>query len=216
MKRISSVLVATGKFPKRFPPTALIWIMLHSLQATYIRNTLLHSLRQIAPLRNIQKIPSNFVYQHPTIRSLATYATGVSCTAAVVEIDAEAARIKRLDAMVTEYTQNWPIHRPSKEVRDPSSETILLTGSTGGLGTQLLAQLVMMPSVSRIYAFNRPARDGNLKTSRDRHLEAFLDRGNDIALLDSAKIVFIEGDTAVDGFGIEPELFKEVRPFVYS
>jgi hypothetical protein len=212
MTTISSVLAATGEFFKRFIRTALTRLMLHSLQATYIRNTLLHALRQIAPLTNVQNVPSNFVYQHPTIRGLATYAAGVSRTAATVEIDAEAARIKRLDAMVTEYTQNWPVHRPSKDVRDPTSETILLTGSTGGLGSQLLAQLVVMPSVSRIYAFNRPGRDG--KTSRDRHLDAFLDRGNDVTLLDSAKIVFIEGDTAVDGFGIDPQLFKEVRAFV--
>jgi hypothetical protein len=178
------------------------------LQATFLRNALLHALRQISPLANVQNVPSDFVYQNPTIRSLAAYAAGVSHTEAAVEIDTEAARVEQLDTIVTKYTQNWPTHRPSKDAGEPPSEIILLTGSTGGLGTQLLAQLVEMPSVSRIYAFNRPARGGT--TSRDRHLEAFVDRGNDVSLLDSPKIVFIEGDTAVHGFGINSELFEEV------
>jgi len=110
---------------------------------------------------------------------------------------------------MSKYSQNWPIHHPSKDSANPSSEVVLLTGSTGGLGSQLLAQLVVMPTVSRIYAFNRPAGDG--RTSRDRHLEAFLDRGDDTALLDSEKITFVEGDTAVEGFAIRGELLKEIR-----
>ncbi|KAF8581951.1 hypothetical protein K439DRAFT_1662052 [Ramaria rubella] len=69
-----------------------------------------------------------------------------------------------------------------------------------------------MPSVSCIYAFNWPG----WKTSHERQLDAFLDRGNDIALLNSEKIIYVEGDSAVEGFNIKPELFEERVDFNIS
>lgn len=118
----------------------------------------------------------------------------------------ESERIRRLQDYVWKFTQNWPTHRPAQSSVEVDGEVILLTGSTGGLGSQLLAQLITMPSVTRIYAFNRPSS----KPSRQRHVEAFTDRGNDLSLLDSEKIVYVEGDTSVQGFSIENGLLKEV------
>ncbi|KAF8514478.1 hypothetical protein JB92DRAFT_2789445 [Gautieria morchelliformis] len=182
-----------------------------SLQATYIRNTILHALRQVAPLTSVQNVPSNIVYQHPTIHQLAAVAAQVSRSAtASVGINTDEERSRRLLKLVAKYTHDWPKHQPADDATNPTDETILLTGSTGGLGSQILAQLVAMPSVSRIFAFNRPAR----KSSRERHSEAFLDRGNDVTLLDSEKIVYVEGDTSVKGFNIKPELFAEIRDSV--
>ncbi|KAF8585451.1 acetyl-CoA synthetase-like protein [Ramaria rubella] len=179
-----------------------------SLQATYIRNTILHGLRQVLPVATVRKVPSNFIYQHPTIRALARFIAQFSHTVPIADAEPEAKRKQRLESYVTRYTQNWPVHRPTKS--NPTEERILLTGSTGGFGSQILAQLLAMPSVSRIYAFNRSGQ----KTSYERHLEAFLDRGNDVTLLNSDKLVFVEGDSAVDGFNIKPELFEEIRDSV--
>ncbi|KAF8585449.1 hypothetical protein K439DRAFT_1561338 [Ramaria rubella] len=148
----------------------------NSLQAMYIQNSILHTLQQVAPAANVLKPPSNFVYQHPTIRALAEFSAKISQTTALSDVNPEVERRERLRDYVARYTQNWPVHSPSES--DPTTERILLTGSTGGLGSQLLAQLVAMPSMSRIYAFNRPGQ----KTSHKRQLNAFLDRGNDIAL----------------------------------
>jgi Male sterility protein len=188
-------------------PVNTLMVMFHSLQATYIRNTLLHALRQVAPPAKIQMVPSNAVYQYPTIRDLAQFACQVTRSAnASGDIDTDEAKRQRLLNLITKYTQDWPVHRPAKDAINLTDETVLLTGSTGGLGSQLLAQLVAIPSVSRIYAFNRPAQ----KSSRDRHVEAFVGRGNNVALLDSEKIVYVEGDAAVYGFNIQPELFAEV------
>ena len=167
---------------------------------------MIHALRQVAPPANVQKVPSNVVYKYPTIRGLALFATQLSRSTASLDIDTEEARKQRLLRLVTKYTQAWPEHRSTKVDINPAEEVILLTGSTGGLGSQLLAQLVTMSTVSRIYTFNRPAQ----KSSRDRHSEAFLDRGNEVALLESQKIIYVEGDTAVEGFNIKPELFSEV------
>ncbi|KAH7907249.1 Alpha/Beta hydrolase protein [Hygrophoropsis aurantiaca] len=47
-----------------------------SLQATWIRNTTLRSLRATSGLR-IHKVPFSFVYNHPTIRTLSAYVFGL-------------------------------------------------------------------------------------------------------------------------------------------
>ncbi|GJJ05927.1 putative NRPS-like protein biosynthetic cluster [Clathrus columnatus] len=170
-----------------------------SLQATYIRNTLLHALRQVAPLPNIRNLPSSFVYQSPTISALSQLIAQASRSEIYHHhTDTLERRTKRLENMIQQYTSNWPVHHPQKEyVND--EEVMLLTGSTGGLGSQLLVQLVEIPTVTKIYALNRP---GGGKSSYERHVEAFEDRGNDIELLNSPKIVFLEGDTSVSGFAI--------------
>ncbi|GJJ06110.1 hypothetical protein Clacol_000299 [Clathrus columnatus] len=176
-----------------------------SLQATFIKNTLLHALKQVAPLSDVRKLPPNFVYQFPIINGLAQYLAKVSRPGVSNNTsDPSIERKGRLDNLVHKYTQNWPVHKPQRIAKD---EVVLLTGSTGGLGSQLLAQLVQLPSVTRIYAFNRKSS----KLSYDRHLEVFKDRANDIDLLRSPKIVFVEGDTSIKGFEISAELFSEIQ-----
>jgi len=182
-----------------------------SLQATYIRNTILYALRQVVSNTKIQAIPGNFVYQRPTINTLATYVSKISQAAlATTNIDHESERRRRLQDVIEKYTQDWLVHRPQTTTKSSSGEVILLTGSTGGLGSQILAQLVAMPSVTRIYAFNRPSQ----RSSYDRQLESFADRGNDVSLLQSKKIVYVEGDTSIVGFNLNPDLFNQIRDSV--
>ncbi|GJJ11665.1 putative NRPS-like protein biosynthetic cluster [Clathrus columnatus] len=191
-----------------------------SLQATMIKNTILHALRQVTPVAVVQALPGNFVYQHPTIRSLANFATIISqsrgntidtsLSAPAPEIG-DKERHQRMEDLIKKYTQQWPVHTPRPvtiKEDDGSGDVVLLTGSTGGLGSQLLARLLVSHQVSKVYAFNRPQQQ---KSSYERHVEVFLDRGNDVELLKSSKLVFVEGDTSVDGFGIDLELFNEIR-----
>ncbi|KIJ49855.1 hypothetical protein M422DRAFT_246221 [Sphaerobolus stellatus SS14] len=166
------------------------FIQFRFLQATYIRNTLLHGLRQVAPLSTVQRIPSNFVYQHPTVNDLAQLVANASQSKGEsrAQVDPAAERLQHIQDIVRKYTQNWPVHKPAEPPVEPEGEVVLLTGSTGGLGSQILVQLVTLPSITRIYAFNRPSK----KSSLERHIEAFTDRGNQLSLLESEKIVYIE------------------------
>lgn len=169
-----------------------------------MKNTFFHALKQVTSLKNVRKVPANFVYQFPTIQGLSQFLAKMSRAEASDEMtDPKTERRKRLESYVHRFTQNWPVHKPQRAAKD---EVVLLTGSTGGLGSQLLAQLVQIPSISRIYAFNRKSS----RWSYERHLEAFKDRGNDVKLLDSPKIVFVVGDTSEPGFGIDGELLREV------
>ena len=89
---------------------------------------------------------------------------------------------RELQALVDKFTESFPTrltvngsaHLPS------SGNVFLLTGTTGGLDSNVLGQLLQAPDVEYIYAFNRPS---NSSTSQERHLSAFKQRGLDMSLL---------------------------------
>ncbi len=118
-----------------------------------------------------------------------------------------------MEAMVKEFTQNFPIHTPSKAT--PDSEVILVTGTTGSLGSFIVDKLISMPSISRVYAFNRPDKLGK-STLYDRQKKAFEEQGIDVSILSSPKLVLLEGDTASADLGLPKEILDEIVGSVTS
>jgi hypothetical protein len=121
------------------------------------------------------------------------------------------AAIQDMEAMVAKYSSNFLEDNINLSLRAYSEETILLIGSTGALGTSILAQLVKMTTVTRIYAVNRPdPRGASLK---DRQAMSLRQRGYDATVLESGKVVCVEGRLETPGFGISPDTFNEVGRF---
>jgi FlaA1/EpsC-like NDP-sugar epimerase len=90
----------------------------------------------------------------------------------------EAAHSKAMRRMVNAYSLNMPCLLESSKTNVSSSitrggEVVLLTGTTGALGSELLVDLVASEHVSRVYTYNRPMPS---KTIRQRHQETFADR----------------------------------------
>ena len=88
---------------------------------------------------------------------------------------------------------------------------VLLTGSTGNIGSHILEALLREPRILRIYAFNRPS--SRQVSLLDRHRERFEDKGFDTSLLASKKLVFLEGDASQDNLGVSSLVFNEVSYF---
>lgn len=175
-----------------------------SLQATFIRNTIVNALKSSDI--DASSIPANFVYGSPSIAQLATAVNEVINPSATSAADKLAAKLAEIEALVTKYTTDFPVHTPTAAA--PTSEVIVLTGSTGGLGTTLLAQLVERPSVSKIYAINRKSSGKSLK---ERQVAALVDRGYPAEVVDSEKVVLLEGDTSAPGLGLSVEQYNEIR-----
>lgn len=82
---------------------------------------------------------------------------------------------------------------------------VVLTGSTGGLGSHLLASLLQREDVSVVYAFNRRS-----SSIQQRQKSIFEDRGLDVILLQSEKLMYVETDTSHDELGLDKELYQKV------
>jgi FlaA1/EpsC-like NDP-sugar epimerase len=74
--------------------------------------------------------------------------------------------------MIDSYSRDMPTINAENKIK-PDGEVVLLTGSTGGLGSYLLASLIADERVKKIYALNRPSAK---KTSLAWHETTFRER----------------------------------------
>jgi hypothetical protein len=179
-----------------------------SLQATYIRNFVLHGLRETKP-EAVQFVSASFVYENPTIERMATFLSKTVADPRSTQGVDLASRGRELQALVDKYTESFPA-RPMLNGSAhplPSRDVYLLTGTTGGLGSNMLAQLLEAPTVMCIYAFNRPSKSA---TSETRQLSAFRQRGLNTDLLSYGKLVYVEGDLSEPSFALGDKLYGEV------
>ena len=154
----------------------------------------------------VSTIPPDFVYQNPTIRQLAAALSNYSSSLNDTHERNVADERRFMKLLIKKYTQDWPVHSGSRDDGKQDNEVFLVTGTTGSIGSQILFQLAHLPSVSRIYAFNRP---GKLALS-ERHAEVWKRHGMNLSILQSEKIVYVEGDLSVYNFGLANNVYLEV------
>ncbi|KAG6837576.1 hypothetical protein H0H93_006990 [Arthromyces matolae] len=82
---------------------------------------------------------------------------------------------------------------------------VLLTGSTGNLGSEILVDLLKNDRVDRVYAFNRPSKRGD--PIEKRQIKAFNERRLDTDILRSTKLSYVLGDATLPNLGINPDQY---------
>ncbi|THG97397.1 hypothetical protein EW026_g4592 [Hermanssonia centrifuga] len=179
-----------------------------SLQATWIRNSLLHALRETTKI-NTGTIPGNFVYNRPTIDALASFVAALTSSESGDSISDSERAITAMVDMVEKYSQNFPEHIPT--VSAPQSDVIFLTGTSGRLGACLLAILVALPEVSRVYAVNRKSSTPILGRQRSILEEQGYDPD---VVLGTGKVVFVDTSMEGENMGLPAELYEEIRTSV--
>ncbi|KAF8968163.1 hypothetical protein BDZ97DRAFT_1655638 [Flammula alnicola] len=180
-----------------------------SLQATWIRNTLARALRDSIEF-DTRKSADNFVYEHPTIKSLSTFLVAHILG---IKSDKTSAIVKEatMKDMVGKYSKDFPVHRPSASPSLDSPTTVLLTGTTGGLGCFILASLLSDPNLKRIYCLNRPSRDGQANLV-ERQRAALIDKEiSNSEIFESGRVVLLEGRLEEKGWGLDDAVYKEIR-----
>ncbi|KAJ7604455.1 hypothetical protein FB45DRAFT_850695 [Roridomyces roridus] len=182
-----------------------------SLNSTFLRLRIIGAVNNDTTLgedvkERSGKIPQNFVYMHPSITDLAGAVVrlieGVEVTAG------PGAGVAAIEAMVKKYSAGLEVGIGEKAARETGSgAVVLLTGSTGGLGSHILDLLIRSPDVAHVYAYNRPGRVPMLQ----RQKEALEDRALDVGVLDSGKLVFLEGDSTKEDLGLSTDVLDELR-----
>lgn len=182
-----------------------------SLQATWIRNTILRALHDSAKI-DTRKVNSNFVYDHPIISRMSSFVLALALGTTDGEDRQSVSHADAMRAMVAKYSKDFPIHRGSAAANMESGKVVLIIGTTGGLGCYALKELVADPKVARVYAFNRPAKHG--QTLYERQKSALADRGLDASIVDSEKVVLLEGDLSAANFGLTEKVYQELHTSV--
>ncbi|KAF9650627.1 acetyl-CoA synthetase-like protein [Thelephora ganbajun] len=176
-----------------------------SLQATWIRNSVLNALRNTTKL-NTRGIPANFIYQNPTVSALGKFIYDLTSAGTLRQLDNT---VKEMTDLVDKYTKDFPIHKSVSGV-GPQGDVVLITGTTGAIGSNTLAELYNSSHVTRIIVL---ARKFTTPVSA-RQKKALEDRGLDPSIVDSPKITLLEGDPALPGFGLEDDVLLELKSII--
>lgn len=110
--------------------------------------------------------------------------------------------------MVAKYCANVPTQ---KRALDATGDVVvLLTGSTGNIGSHILAHLLEDQRITKIYTLNRPSAG-----AEDRLQTAFAERGLPVELLQLDKLVSLSGDVTQPNFALESAQYAEVHLFAF-
>ncbi|KAK7056358.1 hypothetical protein VNI00_002912 [Paramarasmius palmivorus] len=88
-----------------------------------------------------------------------------------------------------------------------AAEIVLVTGTTGALGCNILSQLLSSDNVSHVYALNRGCAD---ETPMNRQIQALRSQSILATSQNSSKLTVLEGDLSQARFGLEEMVYSEL------
>ena len=182
-----------------------------SLSATILRRRIAGALRssnERATIKAAESVTQHTTYNYPTIESLSSFL--VALVANPEGFTDSKSRKILIEEMIEKYgagLNGIPQGIPSRI--SEAGHVVLLTGSTGNLGAQILASVLQDDKIRRVYALNRPCSGST--SMLERHRERFEDRALDPKLLLLEKLVFVEGDSASPNLGLPENIYDEVN-----
>lgn len=154
------------------------------------------------------QVPQNFIFEHPTVQDLA------KATALLVEPTQEEHRrdaVEEMRSMIEKYTRDLPEPQHAS-LEPPKNIAVLLTGSTGSVGSNILATLLEDPHIHSVYTLNRSSS----QTIVDRQRAAFTEQGLPLELLANSKLHSLTGDVSLENFGLPDSATMEEVSLVKS
>ncbi|KAL4807921.1 hypothetical protein BDV18DRAFT_168140 [Aspergillus unguis] len=173
-----------------------------SLQTMQLARTLGSAVSSRQP--QAQGITAQDIYGNPSISRLAELLLGVLTGKATTSVS----RVDRINGMVAKYTDSLPARQQQNHTRE-QGQTVILTGSTGSLGTYLLSVLVSSSNVKKVYCFNR-------SDAASRQIASFEEKGLDTtALKDNSKVEFLQVSFGKDKFGLSDSKYQTLLSEVH-
>ncbi|KAI9833793.1 MAG: hypothetical protein M1819_003527 [Sarea resinae] len=195
-----------------------------SLQVVNLVRLMESALESHLSIPKSARISTRIVYRNPDVASLATALTSlltIAQTAPDGEIELMSARPEDRTQKLEETLAKWSVGLPTKSTAphtdgaDRSSDavnasrkwSVILTGSTGSLGSYLLDALLAQPHVTKVICVNRAADavEKQKKVNESRGLTADFTERVDFYQTDNLNKPF---------FGFKPEEYENLRKTV--
>ncbi|KAF7154930.1 hypothetical protein CNMCM5623_003188 [Aspergillus felis] len=185
------------------PSDDLFGLGLDSLQAIQLNNLLRSAVSSYNPGLSTESITVQNVYARPTTDKLAGLVLDVLQEQAAT--GPMESRSERIAGLVSKYTGDLPIRSFNSSAQLPPLSTVILTGSTGSLGSYILSGLLNDPKVAKVYCFNRAA------DAATRQRQGFAEKGLDVSLLeDPSKVEFLHVSFGDKRFGLGASMYSEL------
>ncbi|GAA6034265.1 hypothetical protein JCM8097_003814 [Rhodosporidiobolus ruineniae] len=178
--------------------TDLFAFGLDSLSATRVRNALQREFDFGG-----RKLPTNLVFEQPTINLLSAFLIAFAKNESVVELS----QVEQMGALVEKYRHfQVPSSLPPNATSPPSASVVLLTGATGSLGANQLSQLLSKDAVTKVYALVR-AKDN--QDAAARVATSLSEKG--LSGINDKRIVALAADFSQDFLGLSREQYSEIE-----
>ena len=149
-------------------------------------------------------LPTNVVFENPTINRLAEYLQAFR-TGAVESV--EELEIDRMRSLVNKYSKFRTPACENKSAVRSNSHVVVLTGATGSLGIHLLNNLMQRKDVTRIYCLVRA--DTDLEAS-NRINESFKNRRLSDSLIHDHRIVSLASSLSEESLGLAADVYRQI------
>jgi hypothetical protein len=183
-----------------------------SLGALFLRNRIFGAMCASAldaVRTTAAQVTQHIVYEFPILAQLSKVLSDLIRTSGAAQVNGARGSAAEIEKQIDNYAKGMKI-RDSRAAPTfiPENAIVLITGSTGNIGSFLLSDLLASPLVRRVYALNRFSN--NATTSHSRQQVAFKERGLDVSLLESSKCRFLEADMSQEKFGLSTVVYQEL------
>ncbi|KAJ5717801.1 NRPS-like enzyme [Penicillium malachiteum] len=193
----TSILAITGWNPGSFTNEENWFNLgLDSLQAITATRVLKRGL-------NLQNLTPNVIYLNPTVVGLTHALQNIHKTSEESTEAKNKALIEERDQLLQELIGQIKITEPKIPEESPATHSVILTGSTGQLGTYLLNTLTNSPQVEHVYCLDRDGR------ARDRQRERAEAYG--LAPADETRVSFWKADLNQADFGLQQNQLQRLQ-----
>lgn len=178
------------------PDTDFFAVGMDSRQVISLAKALWLSGRHTRKL-DVPRFSPSLIYKNPTAQLLAKQLKQIATGADNFLSSDETSEVYALESLVAKYTKKFPPPKKDQEEPFKNGQTILLTGTTGSLGSYLLSALICCPQVTKIVALNRD-HDGG----KARQLHVNSERSLN---MDLSEVQFYCVDLSKPKFGLNDE-----------
>ena len=143
------------------------------------------------------------VYTNPSVTALTGAMLCFSKDQQESKTYQERERSQRLSNFLKEYQEKIDqIPIPPTAIKETHEQVVMLTGSTGSLGSHLLQTLLANP-ISHIYCLNRATDSLGLQKKRNQLYGLEMQ-------IDASRITFLEADLSREYLGLQQEIFHKL------
>ena len=149
------------------------------------------------------------IYRNPTVSQLSELVVlSMTMETAASPRNTQEENMSMIQQCIQQHGRPQVI-RAFPTVHSPPIEHIVVTGTTGGLGSHLLAQMICNDRVERIWALNRKSTVSG-QSVQQRQLNSFKDKLLDVDLLRHPKLVLLDSDLTQERLGLHPDVYNDV------
>ncbi|KAG8735152.1 hypothetical protein FRC10_010948 [Ceratobasidium sp. 414] len=178
-----------------------------SLTATVLLRTLKGALYSDDLSTLASGLTPQVIFANPTVRQLSELLVQLCNLGDTTSPgDFRTSALDAIRSMINKYDSGWSTPKRSLEARTlPPKERVVVTGTTGALGSYLLAQVLANNQVEKVWALNRGSKD-----IMARQRASFEDKLLDVEALKNEKLALLEADLEDEKLGLEAGIYEEV------